>query len=318
MYKIAVLVTSAGVASAVNVIKSLRLQSEIALSIIAVDADKLATGLHLADVHYIAPSLRLADEYLNFLCSLCARHKVKCLFPCYSKELSLISVSRQRFEALGTQMLVSPPSVIDLCNDKVRVLEMVGDLDIPIPGRVADPVSSDLPLFSKLPQGSGSAGAVRVENEYMLENLKFSSQQRIYQQFIEGTEYTIDILCDRHSNLLFTGPRKRIQTKAGQSVKAVTIHNDILSSYCEKICKSIGVIGVCNIQFIEQDGRYYFIEINPRYAAGGLMLTVHAGANLPFLVLKLMLGLPIHQSELKHKPNLTMSRYWEEIILEHC
>lgn len=67
MDKISVLVTSAGVSSAVNVIKSLRLQSEFNISIIAVDVDKLAAGLHLTNYFYISPPLTKPDEYLEFL-----------------------------------------------------------------------------------------------------------------------------------------------------------------------------------------------------------------------------------------------------------
>ncbi|MBL7105571.1 MAG: hypothetical protein ISS18_14690, partial [Bacteroidales bacterium] len=54
----------------------------------------------------------------------------------------------------------------------------------------------------------------------------------------------------------------------------------------------------------------------PRYAAGGLMLTVNAGANLPLLALKIMLDIPISNKELNHTPNKVMTRYWQEIIIQ--
>ena len=67
---------------------------------------------------------------------------------------------------------------------------------------------------------------------------------------------------------------------------------------------------------MERKNKYYFIEINPRYAAGGLMLTVKAGANLPFLALKMMKGISINKKDLIHKEGVMMTRYWEEIIIE--
>jgi biotin carboxylase len=66
---------------------------------------------------------------------------------------------------------------------------------------------------------------------------------------------------------------------------------------------------------MERENKFYFIEINPRYAAGGLMLTVNAGTNIPLLALKVMLGVPIENSELRHIPDIGITRYWEEIIL---
>ena len=50
-----------------------------------------------------------------------------------------------------------------------------------------------------------------------------------------------------------------------------------------KICEHLEVVGACNIQFIENKDGIYFIELNPRFAAGGLMLTVNAGANIPLM-----------------------------------
>lgn len=316
MSKISVLVTSAGVASAVNVIKSLRIQNELDLSIIAIDVDNLASGLHLADYSYISPQISKPDEYLDFIYDICKRHDVKVLYPCYSKELTIISKARKKLEELGVFILLSSTEVIDFCNDKIRTSIQIKEMDIPVPKIILNPTDSDLPLFSKPLEGSSSKGAIFVDNYYMLQYLLNSNEKRIYQEFIDGEEYTIDVLCDTKSNVLFSGPRKRISTKSGQSVKGITVHNNTLKEYVDRICKSIRIVGVCNIQFIEKDGTFYFIEINPRYAAGGLMLTVHAGANLPLVALKLMLGLNIDKSELEHKKNIMMTRYWEEIIVE--
>ena len=71
---------------------------------------------------------------------------------------------------------------------------------------------------------------------------------------------------------------------------------------------------MCNLQFI-REGNTYFIEINPRYSAGGLMLTTHSGVNLPLLALKIMQGIAIDQSELNHNSGLKMTRYWQEIMI---
>jgi carbamoyl-phosphate synthase large subunit len=314
VYKITVLVTSAGVASAVNIIKSFRLQKELDIEIIAADVDKLAAGLYLADEHYVSPPITNKEKYLDFLCGLCEQYRVNALFPCYSKELSIVSGAEAAFHRIGTSMLLPPPDAIDLCNDKEHIALHVEKLGIPVPTTFRKPGGANLPLFSKLLEGSSSIGALYVDSIHLLNHLLCSGETRIYQEFIRGTEYTVDVLCDRDSKVLFAGPRKRLATKAGQSVKGISVQSDILHEYVERICRSVGIIGVCNIQFVESNGKYYFIELNPRYAAGGLMLTVNAGANLPLAALKLMLGLPV--GKLEHIPNMAMTRYWEEIYIE--
>ena len=65
--KINILVTSSGVMSAVNVIKSLRLQNEYDLKIIAIDMDEYAPGLYLADKKYLCPPVKQSNDYLSFI-----------------------------------------------------------------------------------------------------------------------------------------------------------------------------------------------------------------------------------------------------------
>jgi carbamoyl-phosphate synthase large subunit len=286
------------------------------VTIVAADMDEMAPGQHLADYHYIAPSLKRPQHYLDFLAKTCRRHEVKAMFPCFSRELSLVSSSREMFRSLGVEMLVSPPQTIDLCNDKLRMAEVVERLGIPVPKTFTQPCQRDLPLFSKYTEGSSSIGAIRIDDAQTLEAAMSAERRRIYQEFVDGMEYTVDILCGRDSTCMVVGPRKRIQTKAGQTVKGVTVNSEVLDQYSRMICKAVGIVGACNIQFIERQGTFHFIELNPRYAAGGLMLTVHAGANIPFLALKMMLEMPICESELQHAPDVAMTRYWEEIILD--
>lgn len=302
--------------SAVNVIKSLRVQQEIEINIIATDIDPYAPGLHLADAHYISPPIKKKDEYLEFLFNIIRKHNISVLYPCYSKEIVIFSKHLNIFEKIGARVLIPPVSVINLCNDKLKISQFVDSLGIPIPKIINKPSKKDLPLYSKMLSGSGSVGATLVEDEFHLQHCMLSNDHRMYQEYIDGMEYTVDTLCDRDSNVLIAVPRKRLATKSGQTVKGITVNNTIIDECVKKICKSVGLIGVCNIQFMERGKEYYFIEINPRYAAGGLMLTVNAGANLPLLALKIMLGIPIRNKEFNYTPNIVMTRYWEEIILK--
>ena len=301
--------------SAINVIKSLRIQHEMDINIIATDIDPYAPGLYLADTYYVCPPIKKKDLYLEFLFKIINKHNISILYPCYSKEIVIISENLRSFEKCGVSVLIPPVSVINLCNDKLKISQFVESLGILVPKILNRPSKNNLPLFSKMLCGSSSVGATLVKDELHLEQLQ-SYGNRMYQEYIDGMEYTVDTLCDRDSNVLIAAPRKRLATKSGQTVKGITVKNKLINEYVKKICKEVGLIGVCNIQFIERKNKYYFIEINPRYAAGGLMLTVKAGANLPFLALKIMLGMGIEKSEIRHIEGKVMTRYWQEIILD--
>ena len=54
------------------------------------------------------------------------------------------------------------------------------------------------------------------------------SSDYIFQEYLPGQEYTIDVLCDIESNPLIVIPRKRLQTKAGISSKGEIIKDNFI------------------------------------------------------------------------------------------
>jgi carbamoyl-phosphate synthase large subunit len=307
-----VLVTSAGTASAVNVIKALRRQQEYAVRILAVDADVTAPGLYLADEHAIVPRCS-QNDYIPSLVQFCEEYQIQALFPIYSKEIEVIAEYAPRFRERGINLLLPKPDVVRLCNDKRRMYTLAGTLGIHTPRLIADGVTATFPLFVKPNTASGTSDVMRINDEADLAYVKSKHPDFLYQEFVQGPEYTVDVLCDRQSDVIVAAPRLRLATRAGQSVKGRTVEEPVLVALCTKLCKAVGVVGPCNIQFIQRGSEFILIELNPRYAAGGLMLTVHAGANIPLLALKLMLGGSVSPPVVRR--DMMMLRYWEEVFI---
>lgn len=307
-----ILVTSAGTASAINVIKALRLQQDYTVRLLAVDADPTAAGLYIADEHAIVPKCSQAN-YIPELLQLAEKHQIRALYPIYSQEIEVIAAHASVFIERGIGLLLPKPDVVNLCNDKRRMYELAATLGISTPRMIGESDPLTFPLFAKPNTASGTTGAMRIEDKEDWDYMQSKYPNFIYQEFVQGLEYTIDILCDRQSNLIAGSPRLRLATKSGQSVKGKTVEEPQLVELCAKLCKAVGMVGPCNMQFIQRDDEFVFIELNPRYAAGGLMLTVHAGANLPLLALKLMLGKDITSPVIS--PDVTMLRFWEEVFL---
>lgn len=308
-----VLITSAGTASAVSVLRALRMQQEEPLGLVAVDADPTAPGLYLADHHHVIPKCAHPD-YLPTLLRLCEEHRIRALFPIYSREIEVIAENAALFTERGIGLLVPPPDVVRLCNDKRRMYALVEALDIPTPRLIVEDRPETYPLFAKPNAASGSTGALRIDDARDWDYARAKFPDFLFQEFVEGPEHTIDGLCDRQSRLIVGSARVRLATKAGQCVKGRTVDAPDLLALCARICRAVGLVGPCNLQFIQRGDEHVFIELNPRYAAGGLMLTVHAGANLPLLALRLMRGQETAIPRVR--PGVTMVRYYEEIILE--
>jgi carbamoyl-phosphate synthase large subunit len=312
--KTAVLVTSAGTSSAISVIKALRLQREIEVHIVAVDADPTAPGLFLADARASVPSASDPD-YVARLLALCEAHHIRALFPIHSGEIELLAAHAEAFTDRGIGVLLPTAASVQRCNDKRAMYALVSRLGFTVPREAGPGSGVPYPWFGKPNNGSGTIGTFLVRTSVDEAYAAAAAPGLLWQEFVEGPEYTVDIVCDRSHRPLVTSPRLRLATKAGQSVKGRTAAEPMLVARSEAICREIEMVGPCNLQFIRRGGEFVFIEVNPRYAAGGLMLTVGAGGNIPLVALRLALkqGDPQPVTVLS---GVTMLRYYEEIILQ--
>ncbi|HTP81010.1 MAG TPA: ATP-grasp domain-containing protein [Bacteroidota bacterium] len=312
-----VLVTSVGTASGINVIKSLRRAKDSEIKILGVDADPTAAGLYLSDKSFTVPRSD-SPEYVPRLESIVRSEGVAVLIPIHSKEIEQIALRRRLFEDAGAGMLVPEPSAIALCNDKRRMGDEAKRLGIRTPhildadelGKVP---AKEFPLFAKPNTGSSSTGSTRIEDKVDLEYVRKKHPEYLFQKFVAGREVTVDVLTDRRQNPIVISPRTRLATKSGQSVKGTTVNAEPFKGPVELLVRSLGLVGPSNIQFILGDEGPVLVEINPRYAAGGLMLTVQAGANIPLLALKETLGMEVTKEECRVAEGVSMSRYWEEV-----
>lgn len=312
-----ILITSAGTASAVGVIKSLRKQHELKLRLFAVDADKLAPGLYLADKFHTVSKVS-SPGYIDELNEIIAKEEIDVLLPIYSKEIQVIADNRNRLKT-GVKLFIPPGDTVKLCDHKRLMNVFAENLNIKIPkiytlDELNKTGEKALPLFIKPNISSGTRGAMKIDNLSDLQYHMNKGEDLIIQEFAEGEEVTVDVFCNKNSEAVVISPRFRLVTRSGQTIKGKTIENDMFVEPVKKLCAALNMLGVCNVQFMVNEGQLTLIEVNPRFAAGGLMLTVEAGANIPLLVVKEALGLPISKSECIVKTGLYMSRYSSEIF----
>jgi len=152
-----------------------------------------------------------------------------------------------------------------------------------------------------------------VSNVSDLEQLEITGQEFQYSEIVSGTEYTVDILADRDSNLLVCSPRERSEVRSGQTVRGVTREMTELVDLTQQICAAIGYSGPGNVQFMVDDSGPAFIEFNPRFAAGGLGLTIAAGGNIPLMTLELALGREVKRVDVR--AGIKLVRYYRDLII---
>lgn len=309
-----VLLTSAGLATAGNVIFGLRKIKDFKVNIISVDMSKFSANLHLSDSFFVVPPV-IHPTYIDSLINICRKEKVDFIFPLFSGEILLISKNKSLFEYNNIDLLVPDSSVVELCNDKIKFSKFLQNHNFRTPKIYFDSSKIKYPFLTKPNDGSSIKKDIfLVDDEKTKEFLISKFPNNIMQEFIKGKEYTVD--CLTHNGEVFAlCPRLRMKVKDGKCMVGKTIYSDFLNKEVKRLLLEIGMEGPCNIQVIEnENGEFYFIEINPRLAAGGLPLTIRAGLNIPEMMLKIGLGFKVHPKE-EYITNLYMSRYLSEIFL---
>ena len=317
MKKVNILITSAGVATAGNVISALRVQKDYQIKIVAVDMDNYAFGLYLADKKYVTPKIT-DPNFLKTIIDICKKEEINIIFPLLSKENLLFSKNKRLFEKNNIRMAVCDEKTVELFEDKEKSVEFFKKNSIPCPKIYSKETvkNAKFPLFIKPLHGSSSKNTYKIEDKDDLEYALKKVDKPVIQEFLEGQEYTVDVLADNDSEVIVAVPRMRLNVKDGKCMKGKTEKNEKIIHYVKDIVKKGKIIGPANIQCIIVKDKPVFIEVNTRFAAGGLPLAVYAGANIPLLLIKLLLKEKITKKDTDWKEGVYMIRYLTEVFID--
>ena len=256
-------------------------------------ADMAGTAPALAYCDYTRKVVAMKDPgYIQNLLDICEADHIDLLIPTIDTDLLVLSENKEKFEAIGTRVMISAPDKIRICRDKNNTSQFFVDCGLHAPMPVNDwkEYRSGFPAFIKPKDGSSSINAFKVENEEELEVYAGQVEDYIVQPFVSGKEYTIDIFCDWNGNPISIVPRERLQVRAGEVLKTRIDLDQTMIEESKALCSAFKPCGPMTVQLIRDDaGIDWYIEINPRFG-GGAPLSMKAGARSAEAILKLMDG----------------------------
>ncbi len=320
---VTVLVTGCGGAIGMGVIKALRMGSRN-IHLIGVDTDLYAPSfylksrLYLLDKTYIVPNTE-NPEYIPKIVEICQIENVNIIFPCTDPELEIISASIDEITRYGIKVIICPSKTIQTCRDKWLTYENlscylpIAKSALPETGIEKALKFTGLPAIIKPRKGWGSRQIAKIESLEEARILLTRIPTPIIQKYLTGAEYTVDCLADKNGKVICVVPRKRVKILGGISFQGITVRNENLIELGKKIAKHLEFIGPFNFQVINNCEETKIVEINPRFSGTGI-LSVMAGANIPYLALREICGKRI-PSKIDFEDGLILSRYFEEIYV---
>lgn len=261
--------------------------------LIATDCSELAPALYEADKFYIVP--RIDDEnYLNTIFDICKKENIKALFSLIDPELSILAEYSDEFLKLGATPIISNPDVVNMCFDKSLMHKFILENGYNSPKTYTDKdefykavQNGDIsyPVFVKPYNGSASININKVIDKREIELLFDRYDGLIIQEFMDGTEYGIDVYIDmisREPVAIFT--KEKIKMRAGETDKAVSVKDEKLFDLIRSFVKKVGFIGIIDIDLFKVGDEYYISEVNPRFG-GGYPHAYESGVNVPSMII---------------------------------
>ena len=286
-------------------------------TVIVTDVNPLSPAVHFGGRAYHVP-LATDPSYIPELLAICRAERVRLVVPTIDDELPVFGASRAAFAGIGVVTACSPEETAAICNDKYATCHHLAAHGVPaaqswLPSEL--PATVKLPLFIKPRGGRGGVAAFPVHTRKELEFFTEYVATPVVQEFLDGQEFTIDVLCDFNGRPLSIVPRERVVIRAGVIDRGRTVKSTALIELAERACAALSFAGPINIQCRMRGDQPVIFEINPRFS-GGIPLTSAAGADFPKLLVRLAMGEEVEPAIGRFKDNLWMTNYEASVFLD--
>jgi carbamoyl-phosphate synthase large subunit len=315
---IRVAVSGTGGGAGQSILKAL---ADTDYDVIALDGEALGTGLYTTKNSYVIPYAN-SPYFVDAILNICQKEDVKIFFPGLDAELPVLSNAVDRFEAIGTKVMVSSPEVVQLSDNKLLTYEVLTRHGINVPATYdlattdTAVIPLDYPFILKEREGgarSQNLHIVRSKEQFdTLIAQGIDIQKYIAQEYIDGDEYTC-------GSVSFDGEcmgvivMRRI-LRDGDTYKCFSIRDDVIEAEVRKIAGAIKPFGACNVQLRMKDGKPFVFEINAR-SSGTTGARALCGFNEPKMITDYLL--------LGKRPAYTITeqtilRYWKELVVPNA
>lgn len=171
------------------------------------------------------------------------------------------------------------------------------------------------PLILKPKFGSASKGIKIANSAADLNGIENFDDYLIQEYIADREEITVDCYITQNLDLLTLSPRLRLEVAGGEVVRTITIRDNHINRICDKLIRLMSLTGAVTIQLIRDrsDKRLMIMEINPRLG-GGVVCSIHAGANITSLIIREALGMPL--CAMPAKPGIEIARYPQEVVVK--
>lgn len=311
-----VLITS--ISNKVPIIKSIhKATKKIRKKIIVIGADSNSEsiGKYFVDKFWVMPKI----EELNLLelIKFCKDNSIYWIIPTRDGELSYFAKYKSKLELEDIHVMISGQKSISIGLDKLKFFKTLRNLDFPV-----------IPTYNSLDNlnyerfvvkdryGSGSNNiGLNLINE---EAIQFASKlaSPIFQPYIEGIEYSVDLYVSKEQKTKGVILRKRNIIALGESQVTETERDISIELIFSDLAEKLKLYGHVMFQFIkDNNNQIHIIECNCRFG-GASNISLDVGLDSFYWFFLESTGEKINQIKfIRSYSEKKMIKYISELII---
>ncbi|MBE1553596.1 pyruvate carboxylase [Sporosarcina limicola] len=267
------------------------------------------------------------DAYLDIegIIALAKDSGANAVHPGYGFLAENVDFAR-RLEEEGILFIGPTSKHLDMFGDKVKAREQAIKAEIPVIPGSDGPVTTveeiakfgesvSYPIIIKASLGGGGRG-MRIVNspDEVMEAYErarseaksaFGSDEVYVEKYINKPKHIeVQILGDTHGNVIHLYERdcsiQRRHQKVVEIAPSISLEEGLREQICDaavKIMKKVGYINAGTVEFLVSDGRFYFIEVNPRIQVEHTITEMVTGIDIVHAQIHIADGQNLHKSE---------------------
>lgn len=297
----------------------LKFLSESGFRVIGTDIAGSAVGRYFVEKFYTVPRADQKAKVVGRYMDIARKENASWIISGPEPEIMVLMDEKKRFEEIGASLLHPPAETLRIITDKLISCEFLKEKGVMIAATCALdnlwPSYPDGDYILKPRKGRGGSGVVACKGrELPLYERILGEKDYIVQEFIDGTEYSVDVLYDFEGGILNAIPRKRLKTDSGVSVVGETVRDEKLFELVSRISGELSFAGANCFQFMKnEEGAYFLLDINPRFG-GGAILSLAASKGFRTNLVNILLGRRHLLSKSYDFEEAVMFRYYGEIF----
>lgn len=292
------------------------------------NSDDLTVAFQYADKSFISP-LIYDENYIPFLLNYCKENRIEALLSLFDIDLLVLARNKDKFQEIGTKVIVSDASFIEICNDKWKTFEFLRDNGFNTPITyltlqrtllALDSGEISYPVIVKPRFGCGSISVSiaydeddllyltkKANREIASSYLKFESavseNKVIYQECLKGQEYGADIINDLNGVTQNVIVRKKIAMRSGETDIAELVDEPSIRDTLMRLGERTKHVANMDCDIFLVEGKTYILELNARFG-GGYPFSHMGGCDLPQAIVNWIANKPVSKQMLQSQTGI--------------